>query len=561
MAEATADFPAESRFRVVVEQAWSLCEFMDSAAPERIARMARLLRSGDVELTALFGNMTTELCGHEELIRCLYHSRRLARSHGFPVTTAEHNDVPGMSWGLSEVLAGAGVRFFARSFPATGAGGSPPCSPSGMTRRCSPPANLAHSGGRRPRACGCCCGMPQGSGGDVAPALPALAERLAALGAGGYPFESVYWPVRGGARDNSPYIDGFARAARDWNERWSWPRLLVSTNRRFYADLRRELPADLPVFRGDLPGPDYPVGSASTAAATATNRIAHGKLCSAEGLAVVAAARTDHGYPAETLRQADEESLWHDEHTWGYHFPAWTGRRASELEKAVHAMRAAALSAEAGDQALARFADHIALPGEGVHLVVFNPLPFSRTAMVSTPLRELDQTGSRMGLAHDPAAPEQDHLRGVLLTDRWHTMLPPDLLAGKFEAGGPGERRGPSAPARRDCVSRRPRASRSPALRVGSGRQALRLFRASAWPAPGPSLPRPGPASVRLPHLPPARCHKPWPSLEGNPGASSRASVSAWRPTRRPGASSASWTGTPAASSWIPTPLTVWAIL
>ena len=40
---------------------------------------------------------------------------------------------------------------------------------------------------------------------------------------------------------------------------------------RFY----RIVPDDLPVFRGELPGQDYPPGASSTAAATAVNRNNH----------------------------------------------------------------------------------------------------------------------------------------------------------------------------------------------------------------------------------------------------------------------------------------------
>ena len=90
---------------------------MRQAPPERVSRIAELLRSGHVELTALFGNLTTELCCPEELVRALYPARRLARQFGFPIVTAEHNDVPGLSWGLAQILAEAGVRLFCPQLP------------------------------------------------------------------------------------------------------------------------------------------------------------------------------------------------------------------------------------------------------------------------------------------------------------------------------------------------------------------------------------------------------------------------------------------------------------
>ena len=125
-AAATADYPPEARFRLVIEQAWSLLEFVRHAPAGRVARMGELLRAGDFELTALFGNLTTELCGHEELLRALYPSWRLARQFGCPLTSAEHNDVPGMSWGLAQVLAEAGVRLFCPQLPRYWSWSDPP---------------------------------------------------------------------------------------------------------------------------------------------------------------------------------------------------------------------------------------------------------------------------------------------------------------------------------------------------------------------------------------------------------------------------------------------------
>jgi len=434
MAEATAGYPDEARFRLVIEQAWSLQEFVRTAPTERVARMGALLRAGDVELTALFGNMTTEICAPEELIRALYPSARLARRFGCAITTAEHNDVPGISWGLAEVLAGAGIRFFCPQLPRYWNWCDPPLQgfwDEGVLFPHGRPGGFwwqAPSGGR------VLLWDNYGRGGGPRPDLPDLADRLQALVAGGYPYTAVYWPVRGGARDNSPYIMGFCDAVRDWNDRWAFPRLAISTNARFFADLAPQLPDALPVFGGELPGQDYPVGSMSTAAATAVNRGAHVQLLVAERLATLAAGTTDHAYSADALDRAYEDALWFDEHTWGHHFPAGPAAEASALEKQTHAYRAAALAHDVTTQALARIADHIELPGEGLFLIVFNPLPHPRTAPVVTPLREIENCGSTMALVRDPDQPDAPgYLRGMPLTDRWHLHPPAEIVAGDFD--------------------------------------------------------------------------------------------------------------------------------
>jgi hypothetical protein len=435
MAEATAGFPDEAQFRLVIEQAWSLQEFLRRAPEERVQRMGELLRTGRVELTALFGNMTTELCGPEELIRALYPSQRIARRFGLRITTAEHNDIPGLSWGLAQVLTEAGIEFFSPGLPRYWNW----CDPA-MQSFWDDAVLFPHG-----RPGGFWWEAPSGrhvllwesafgAGGNVHPSLPGLAERLQELLGQGYPYESVYWPVRGGARDNSPYIVDYCHTVREWNERWTYPRLIVSTNDRFYRDLREELAAGLPVFRGELPGQDYPVGATSTAAATGVNRATHVQLLVAERLSTIAAATTDLEPATGALDGAYEDALWYDEHTWGHHFPAGPAAEASEHEKQVHAYRAAAVTHDVISRSLARIADHVQLPDDGFHIVVCNPLPHPRTAAVSAPMRELENCGSVMAAGVDAGDAEPgSYLRGVALTDRWHLHPPAALVRGDFD--------------------------------------------------------------------------------------------------------------------------------
>ncbi len=434
MAEATADYPDDARFRMVIEQAWSLQEFMRRAPAERVERMAQLLRRGDVELTALFGNMTTELCGHEELIRALYPSRRIARQFGFSITTAEHNDIPGMSWGLAHVLTAAGIRFFCPQLPRYWSWCDPPLQGFWDESVLFPNGRPGGFWWEAPSGKRVLLWDTHGTGGDARPDLPDLARRLGEVVERGYRYRTVYWPVKGGARDNSPYIPGFTETAREWNDQWTYPRLVISTNARFHAELAPELPDDLPVLHGELPGQDYPVGSMSTASATATNRANHASIPAAEALSTLAAELTDHRYCSVSLDQAWEDTLWHDEHTWGHHFPCGPAAEASSLEKQVHAYRAAALAHDVSVRALARIADHIELPGDGLYLVVYNPLPHPRTAAVITPLREIENCGSVMAMVADPEQPEQPgYLRGMALTDRWHLHPPQGIIDGHFD--------------------------------------------------------------------------------------------------------------------------------
>lgn len=441
MAEETDNYPDDAKFRIVIEQMWSLDHFLKNSPEAKAGRMIEHIRSGRMEATALFGNMTTEICGHEEMIRALYHACALKRKYGIPVTSAEHNDITGISWGLCRVLADAGVKIFCPGIPHyyDWGGGSLKLQSYWDGKKLFPHGGPgafwweSPSGKRLLFWCN-----DSGCGGDFHAGLPGLAGKLQQLAEQDYPYSVMRWPVQGGARDNSPYISGYADTIKEWNETWEYPRLICSTNAKFYEDFIKEVPSGLPVFRGELPGQDYPVGAASTAAPTAVNRNSHAALAAAEKLAAMSGIVTDYRYQGKEIEQAYEEILWYDEHAWGHHFPCGPAMKASEYEKAVHAYRGAALVHDITNKSMARIADSIKLEDEGYHLVVFNAGPFTRTGPVHALLREMDNCGSTM--AQVPA--EKDpvgtgYLKGVLLGDRWHANPPPGLVAGGFELMDP----------------------------------------------------------------------------------------------------------------------------
>ncbi|NLO72575.1 MAG: hypothetical protein GX100_00515, partial [candidate division WS1 bacterium] len=193
------------------------------------------------------------------------------------------------------------------------------------------------------------------------------------------------------------------------------------------------LPADLPVFHGELPGQDYPAGATSTALATAANRGNHATLPAAETLATAASHLCAYPYPATDLWTAFEDVIYHDEHTWGHSRNVGPAKIASEAEKAVHAYRAAALGHDVLRKAMAQLADQVALEEEGFYLCVFNPEALPRTGPVRLPLREIDNASSAMHWVTPEEDPEgHGFWQGVALLTRGPAILPPELVAGGF---------------------------------------------------------------------------------------------------------------------------------
>ena len=100
----TDDHPEESRFRYTAEGAWSMIHFLRNGPPELVEEMINRLREGRVEVSALFANEITNMCGHEELVRLIYPSFELKRLYGIPISCASITDIPGLSWGLPTIL-------------------------------------------------------------------------------------------------------------------------------------------------------------------------------------------------------------------------------------------------------------------------------------------------------------------------------------------------------------------------------------------------------------------------------------------------------------------------
>ncbi|MGQ9456027.1 MAG: glycosyl hydrolase-related protein [Armatimonadota bacterium] len=393
----TEDFPDESKFRYTIEQAWSLLYYLDHRSSEICEEMIKRIREGRIEVNALLGNMITELLGPEQMIRLLYPVFQLKRKYGIQVVCAEHNDIPGISWGLAAALAGAGIKWFAPALPdyfrwhdmnfhtfwdedLIAPNGIPHVfyweAPNGE--------KILFWYGR------------QGAGGDVDVGLSGLVSYLEKLESRGYPYDVLRYLIMGGFRDNAPPRVEFALTCRDWNSRWAYPKFLQSLNARFFPELERRLGSDVPTYRGEIPGTDYPVGACSTAYTLSLNRVTHDQLLAAERFACAAASLCDYKYPVESLREAYYCTLLGDEHTWGLAHPVGAGQEACVAQLSEYPYRAAALAHDVLTKAINEIADRIDRDEDGLYVVVFNPLNWQRTDIVSVPARPFDPCGRPM---------------------------------------------------------------------------------------------------------------------------------------------------------------------
>lgn len=103
---------ADPQFRWTIESVWQLQAWLDRTKDAaQVNRLAGLLRSGQIELSAAEGSMHSEFMGSEELDRLVYAAKSAEQRFGIHATVAMMNDVPGFSMRLPQVLARSGIRY------------------------------------------------------------------------------------------------------------------------------------------------------------------------------------------------------------------------------------------------------------------------------------------------------------------------------------------------------------------------------------------------------------------------------------------------------------------
>jgi alpha-mannosidase len=386
----TDDWPEQAKYRYTAEGAWAMKHFIETRDKKSIDELGKYVKHGRIEIGALMGNEISTLCSHEELVRLMYPSFRMAHQFDSQILTGSVTDVPGLSWGLPTILAGAGVKYFFGGMPTYFEWGR-----NDIHTFWDESAVLRHGRPDAFRWQG-----PDGNSvlvyyqgsygffGDVTGphsykyVMDRLPGELEKMQEQGNSF-SVMRYIHNGV-DNYPPSMEISEIVREWNEKWAYPRLIVGTNTMFFKELEKQC-SDVRMFRGELPHTDYVVGALSTAKETTINRLAHDQLACAEKLATIASLAADLPYPADDIRKAYDDMMLYDEHTWGKDYPTGRLQDWAWNEKSHFAYRAAGLSQQITDAGVSHMANKIERTEDGDYIVVFNPLSFARTDIVRVP--------------------------------------------------------------------------------------------------------------------------------------------------------------------------------
>lgn len=294
-------------------------DLWSSRNPARKAELEGRLKSGVFGVQGMFLNMLTGLCSGEEMLRVFRPAQDLGTRIGFKPKLAAVTDVPSTVGTMPTLLADCGYRYF---IDAVNQDRGPVFAHADQAMHHSPFWWVGPDGQRVIALF--TFGYGQGGGlgfrGSLAEVERLVPDWLRGFEQRKYVYDDVL--AYGMFSDNEAMDPAYATIAREWNTRYSSPRIVIGSAEEFFADVERKYGADLPVFKGDM-GSYWEDGAGSSAYETALTREARTKLENSTRLLGLAAARGNGATPAAAAAAAWRNILFYDEHTWGAAGSIW----------------------------------------------------------------------------------------------------------------------------------------------------------------------------------------------------------------------------------------------
>jgi hypothetical protein len=366
-----------------LEVAWQAENYVHSRKGPLLADFYRFAREGRLGVQALYCNMLTGLCSHEELCRLTWFAHKLCYENGIPFRSAMISDVPSQEAALPTILAEAGIRYFSsgsnrdHSYPFNHLFGSKPFwweGPDGSRVLTLYVENYAYASRWALDA-------------TLEAARARVSEELAGYEKrADYPYDAVF--LHGAVSDNCPLKAELASVVQEWNRRYEFPKIILSHNAEFFAYMEKKYGDQLPVFRGSG-GAYWEDGAGSSARETALCRNAHENVANGEKLLALAERiGRVKAYHPDAIYDVWRNCMLYDEHTWG----AYTSvdQPESDFTKAQWKIKAqfAGDAAEGAKRLLQQGATILAslVRTDSPALIVFNPTNWPRTDVLRVQL-------------------------------------------------------------------------------------------------------------------------------------------------------------------------------
>jgi alpha-mannosidase len=309
-----------------LDAAENLESYLATRDDEHREQLLGYLRNGKIGLNAMYAGFFTGAATTEELFQTIGYALAAGAHYKFPVDSASQTDEPTVTWALPQVLAAAGVKYFAEgSDPIRG-----PFNPIGHMNFHSPFYWEAPNGSKllvwsavsyvniEDMAWG---GWNLGSveKGKYSPSSFGLEHSLplflSQYERKDYPFDAVL--LYGLHNDEIPiWHNASADVIANWNQEYAYPAVIPSTQRDFYTYVVKNFDSSIKTLRGDA-GAYWEDEMGADAKVAALNRTSQMQVVAAEKLDSIAQwLKPDLRVEGGPYRDAWKNILLADDYVW-----------------------------------------------------------------------------------------------------------------------------------------------------------------------------------------------------------------------------------------------------
>ncbi len=278
-----------------IEISWPLESYIQTRPQSRVDSLFDLIRQNRIALGAFHFSLQTDLCGNEELVRSLYYSHALSKKYNVPVTTGQIDDTPGFTWGLSELLAKSGIKYFsvgvnsflANFFTTT----SLPYLFYWKSQNGSRTLVWRNIDKQWAYLEGSVTQQVYASYSNMKNKITQLLQQLQTQG---YPYDAVF--INCATGDNGAPNLSIVQNVHQWNQEFSNAKLRIATTTDFFEYVENKYASQIPEYTGDGPNWWTWLFSPSATGGANVSREAQMLLPQAEAMSSIAKA-TDASYP------------------------------------------------------------------------------------------------------------------------------------------------------------------------------------------------------------------------------------------------------------------------
>jgi len=325
LAEQTKDYPKEAQCRWNTEVLWAPESYLRTADENKKKKFIDAVQKGIIGLDGMYANILTGLCSREEWTWMAEMIRKINDECDINIESAMISDIPGWSWSIVPMLAHSGIKYLSlginqgdRIGHVRKELGDKPfywVSPSGKDKILTWVHEQGYSAFHYI--------SKSGSSGGISVLEPVLINYTNKLADEKYPYDLVPLHYTIGS-DNGPVDKYLSDNVKEWNKRYSSPKLVISTTADFFRAFEKKYGKQLPELSGDIT-PYWEDGAASSAYETSLNRQTADKLTQAMNLF---AQYAPEACPIDSFLYAWRNVLLFDEHTWG----SWNSVSEPEIE-------------------------------------------------------------------------------------------------------------------------------------------------------------------------------------------------------------------------------------